>query len=81
MTFYIYRHWAAEKKAVIHRAECGCCNNGEGCHKNPLGDKNGEWSSAFETFEDAKDNASKVYQGRKLEVRICKKCKPHLERN
>ncbi|HEC93260.1 MAG TPA: hypothetical protein ENI51_09755 [Candidatus Atribacteria bacterium] len=79
MTFYIYRNWVAEKKAVIHRAECGSCNNGKGCHENPLGDKNGKWFGPFETFEDAKKDANKPYKSIYLEVRFCGKCNPELD--
>jgi len=76
MDYYIYRHWAAEKKARIHKANCQYCNNGNGCHLNPLGNKNGEWSKRFSTFNDAKKDAAKPYKGKHLIVKYCKKCKP-----
>lgn len=79
MAYYIYRNWVAEKKAVIHKAECGYCNGGKGCHENPLGNINGEWSDSFKTFLDAKNDARKPYQGRHLKVKTCGNCKPHLK--
>lgn len=65
MPYYIYRNWVAEKKSVIHKAACGYCNYGKGCHRNPLGNKNGEWSGRFEKLEDAKNDASKSYKSLK----------------
>jgi hypothetical protein len=32
--YWVYEHWAAEKKAVVHVESCGYCNNGYGCHRN-----------------------------------------------
>lgn len=55
MSFHIYEHWTAEKKAVIHDSKCSRCNNGQGCHPNhPRGNKNGRWIGPFETLEKAK---------------------------
>ena len=79
MSYFIYRNWVAEKKAVIHKGVCGMCKNGRGCHTNPLGNKNGEWSKEFKTFSDAKKEASVTYQGRRLKVRFCAKCKPDID--
>ena len=75
MSYYIYRNWVAEKKAVIHRADCGYCNNGKGCHVNPLGDKNGKWFGPFHKLIDAVREASKKYEGRTLKSKKCRCCK------
>ncbi len=37
--FWVYENWVAEKKAVVHRTECGHCQNGQGAHKNIHGDR------------------------------------------
>ncbi len=53
MTYYVYENWTAEHKAVIHRATCGYCKEGQGCHKNPLGERNGRWLGPFRTLDEA----------------------------
>ena len=53
MTYYVYENWTAENKAVIHKDSCGNCKEGEGCHENPLGNKNGRWSCPFKSIEEA----------------------------
>ena len=78
MGYYIYRNWVAEKKAVIHKAECGHCNYGKGCHKNFLGDKNGEWSEMFRNLEDAEIDARRPYKGKLLKLKYCGICKPEI---
>lgn len=57
MTYWIYENWRAESKAVIHRASCGFCNDGQGFKPNPLGDQNGKWHGPFSTFEEAERSA------------------------
>ena len=58
MAFWIYENWTAEKKAVIHRGECGMCNDGQGFHANPLGEKNGRWHGPFSSLEIAESAAA-----------------------
>lgn len=58
MNYHVYENWIAEKKAVIHKASCGHCNNGKGCHANPLGNKNGMWHGPFNSLAGA-TNAAK----------------------
>jgi hypothetical protein len=36
MAYCDYENWIAEYKAVIHKGTCGNCNEGKGCHDNPL---------------------------------------------
>ncbi len=78
MGYYVYRNWVAERKARIHKAECGHCKNGKGCHVNPRGNKNGEWSKRFKSFEDAENDARKLYKGKHLKLKYCKICKPQI---
>ena len=54
MSYYVYENWRAENKAVIHTGFCGNCNNGRGCHENPLGDRNGRWHGPFDTLDEAR---------------------------
>ena len=63
MTYYLYRNWVADKKAVIHRASCGHCNGGKGGHRNLLGDKNGKWFGPYPTIEAAQKEARQTYEG------------------
>ena len=43
MEYWVYEHWSAEHKAVVHAASCGFCNHGQGTSKRkPRGDANGE---------------------------------------
>lgn len=57
MRYYIYENWTAKNKAVIHRGTCGYCNEGRGCHENPLGSRNGRWHGPFDSIEEAKGAA------------------------
>jgi hypothetical protein len=69
MSFFIYENWTAEHKAVIHRDSCKCCNNGNGCHPNPLGNKNGKWHGPFTTLSVATTAARKT--GRPVKQHRC----------
>jgi hypothetical protein len=53
MSFWVYENWTAENKAVIHIGTCGNCNDGQGCHPNPLGKRNGQWRGPFNTLKEA----------------------------
>jgi len=57
MSYWVYENWTAESKAVIHKGSCSYCNNGSGCHANPLGNKNGEWHGPFNTVAAAQSAA------------------------
>lgn len=75
MTYFIYRNWTAEKKAVIHKANCSYCKNGKGLHKKKRGNKNGTWSQEYQTYEEAKRTAEMPYEGHDdLEVKNCSVC-------
>jgi len=58
MKHYVYENWTAEDKAVIHRGSCGYCNDGKGCHENPLGDLNGKWHGPFDSLKEAERGAA-----------------------
>jgi hypothetical protein len=66
MTYYVYENWTAKDKAVIHRGTCGYCNDGRGCHKNPLGNRNGRWHGPFDSLEEAKRAAQNT--GRTVQI-------------
>lgn len=74
MSYYIYENWVAEKKAVIHRGECGFCKNGDGAHENPLGERNGKWHGPFDTYQQAKNVANNL---KDRTVKECSFCKPY----
>lgn len=75
MKYYIYRNWVAEKKAVVHKATCSYCKNGKGIQKNLREDKNGAWSTGYNTYEDAVEAAKLPYDGHSnLKARACKIC-------
>jgi len=66
MSYWVYENWTAEQKAVIHRGSCGFCNEGRGCHKHKLGEKNGRWHGPFETLANAEIEARKTQRPVKL---------------
>ena len=69
MSFYVYENWTAEHKAVIHQGACRYCNDGRGCHENPLGNRNGQWHGPFDTREAANNTA--VQTGRLVREHRC----------
>lgn len=69
MAFYVYENWTAEHKAVIHKGTCGYCKEGKGCHKNPLGNKNGKWHGPFDSLEEAEKTAKNT--GRPVRPHSC----------
>lgn len=70
---WIYENWTAEKKAVIHEATCGHCNDGQGSHPGSTGDKNGRWHGPFASYGAAQEFAVSL-EGRA--VRDCGRCCP-----
>lgn len=69
MPYFVYENWTAEHKAVIHVDNCGYCNYGKGCHKNPLGRRNGQWHGPFRALEDAQKMAKDT--GRPVRLHRC----------
>ena len=54
--YWIYENWrAADHKALIHRASCGRCNDGEGWHGG-TDSSNGRWIGPFDGLEEARAN-------------------------
>ena len=70
MRYWVYENWTAEDKAVVHRAVCGFCKDGQGTGKGFLGEKNGRWHGPFASAEAALSAARTT--GR--EVRRCSFC-------
>jgi hypothetical protein len=56
--YWVYENWKAEHKAVVHEGTCGSCKQGQGCHPNPLGNKNGRWHGPFATLAIANTKAA-----------------------
>lgn len=73
--FWVYENWVAEKKAVIHKANCSYCNNGQGTQRNKLGNKNGKWHGPFNSYEEAKILAEGLQD---RTVRDCKICNTNI---
>ena len=71
--YWVYENWVAEKKAVIHRADCGHCREGEGSNPNRLGDKNGCWHGPFPDYRTAHDAAVALPD---RDARDCGHCRP-----
>jgi len=69
MSYWVYENWTAESKAVIHRGDCGNCNEGRGCHKNIRGEANGRWLGPFETLREAEAAAKAT--GRPVRYHRC----------
>jgi len=74
LSYYIYENWTV-KKARIHKGVCVFCNNGEGIHKNPPGEKNGKWRGPFDLYNSAKKVAQSL---RNRILSDCKICEPNL---
>jgi hypothetical protein len=71
--YWIYENWTADKKAVIHRAGCGHCNDGRGVGTNKLGDRNGRWHGPYRDYEQARAAAVALPD---RGVRDCRLCGP-----
>lgn len=69
--FWIYENWVADKKAVVHRADCGYCNEGAGAHQNTQGDRNGRWHGPFNDYAAARAVADALPD---RTVRDCSRC-------
>jgi len=70
MSYYdVYENWTAEHKAVIHRGACGNCNEGRGCHRNPLGNRKGRWHGPIDSLREAQRAAENT--GRPVRQHRC----------
>lgn len=71
MEYFIYENWT-HKKAIVHRADCVCCNYGKGRYDAlKYSERNGRWLGPFQTREEAKEAADRTK--RKL-VAMCRRC-------
>jgi len=69
--FYVYENWqAGEHKAVIHRASCGHCKDGQG-QKGGTDKAYGKWHPPVSSVAAAEALA----RGTGANVRYCKTCK------
>lgn len=69
MEYYIYENWR-HKKAVIHLAECVCCNQGKGFHAGST-DINGQWLGPFKSKQEAELAAKKT---KRKTISCCSRC-------
>lgn len=69
--FYVYENWTRDK-AVLHRAECSFCRNGQGLHVMDSG-RNGKWHGPFDDRGTAMAAANGL---RHSDTRACSVCRP-----
>lgn len=52
--YWVYYNWRAERgeKAIVHRGDCGNCNNGQGKMGRGSSTPNGRWLGPFNTRQD-----------------------------
>ena len=73
--FWVYENWRIRPyKAVIHRAHCPHCNEGQGVHPG-AGDENGRWQGAFDPYQNA---LAAAHRTNASDVRPCRVCNSHL---
>ena len=79
MTYWVYENWQ-EKHASIHKATCGLCNDGQGCH-NTSNQENGRWFGPYETYNLALHEAQTFVHNNNCEndLKICNQCNPNVE--
>jgi hypothetical protein len=69
-SYWIYENWRTDNKAVIHKASCSHCNNGNGIGVKIHGDSNGKWHGAFSTIAEAYSYSLSL----RRPTRTCKHC-------
>ena len=79
MAFYIYRNHR-NNRLVIHRGECGHCNEGNGVQQNPLGDQNGHWylgpNNGYQTYQASSNAAVQIALEMGVQYQNCRRCNP-----
>lgn len=71
MPFYVYENWTIDK-AIVHRAECTFCKDGQGLHgTGPT--KNSRWHGPFVSAADA---LAKARSFRRARTDGCSVCDP-----
>lgn len=69
--YYVYENWL-HNKAIIHKSDCGFCNDGKGRFPDKeYTSKNGHWLEAFKSHQEAKTAAFKTNRD---EVHDCLHC-------
>ena len=71
MSFWVYENWVRDK-AIVHRASCAFCNDGNGLHGSRQ-TKSSTWHGPFETGADALDVAKSC---RRTRTDGCSACSP-----
>lgn len=64
---------------MVHRGACSFCNFGNGLQNNILGNANGQWSKAFNNYEEAYLDAeliAQTMQGENTPINNCNNCNP-----
>lgn len=69
--YYVYENWV-RNKAIVHRATCGSCNDGNGIHGSRH-TKSSTWHGPFDTPAAA---FSKAKSCRRVRTEGCKHCAP-----
>lgn len=69
--YWVYENWI-RNKAIVHRGECGSCNQGSGIH-GARTTKSSTWHGPFESSSLALAQA-KLYKRERTEG--CKHCVP-----
>lgn len=77
VSFWVYENWRAHgRRATVHRAECGHCNNGDGQRGGTRSD-NGLWHGPFSSVIEAEEQARRTGG----EHRRCGSCDPFSRRH
>ena len=58
MHYRVYKNWTHER-AIVHRADCGYCNDGRGIHTD-ASRRNGRWHGPFSDSSLASDRQAKL---------------------
>jgi hypothetical protein len=71
MSYFVYENWVRDK-AIVHRAECKFCNDGNGLHGSRH-TKSSTWHGPYATPAAAMIKARSCDRGR---TDSCEKCSP-----
>ena len=71
MLFYVYENWTP-KRARVHSADCGYCNQGTGTQASHSG-RNDRWLGPYSTAQAATVAARSL---RQADMRVCAHCLP-----
>jgi hypothetical protein len=71
MSYFVYENWVRDK-AIVHKAACAFCSNGNGLHGSRL-TKSSTWHGPFDSTADALAIAKSCNRTR---TEGCEKCSP-----